>query len=383
MTDKQQIERSAKARERAAVRVTLIGAVLDLVLGVAKILVGLLANSVALVSDGIHSLSDLVTDAFVLAMARISHQEPDKKHPYGHGRFETIGTVVISIALFAVAGGITWDSLRRLQDPQQLAIPGVSAFVVALLSIVGKEWIYHYTRRVAQRINSSMLLANAWHSRSDALSSLVVLVSLVFSWLGYFWADLIAAILVALLIARVAWHLLRGALNEVLDSALPDEEIAAFRQHILEHDHIHGVHDLRGRQHGAQILLDIDLEVERWITVSEGHYLSERISHSLKQAFPSVSDVVVHIDPEFDQYTVGRNRHSPTRLDIEAILFSRWQGVLGKQELRHLNLHYLSGQVDVEVLLQNPLSSGKTAELQSRCRDLDWLASLTFYAYCE
>ena len=381
MTDK--LERSAKVRERDAVRVTLIGAVLDLVLGVAKILVGLLANSVALVSDGIHSLTDLVTDAFVLAMARISHQEPDKKHPYGHGRFETIGTVVISIALFAVAGGITWDSLRRLQDPQQLAIPGVAAFVVALLSIVGKEWIYHYTRRVAQRINSSMLMANAWHSRSDALSSLVVLVGLVFSWLGYFWADLIAAILVALLIARVAWHLLRGALNEVLDSALPDEEIAAFRQHILEHEHIQGVHDLRGRQHGAQVLLDIDLEVERWITVSEGHYLSERISHSLKQAFPTVSDVVVHIDPEFDKYTAGGNRHSPTRLEIEAILFSRWQGLLGRQEIRHLDLHYLAGQVEVEVLLLSPLSPAQTAELRSRCEDLDWLASLTFYAYCE
>lgn len=371
------------SRESAAVKVTLIGALLDLVLGVAKIVAGLMANSVALVSDGIHSLSDLISDAFVLAMARISHREPDRNHPYGHGRFETVGTVVISVALFSVAGGIAWDSLQRLQNPQLLQRPGLWAFIVTLLSILGKEWIYQYTRGVAININSSMLMANAWHSRSDALSSVVVLIGLAAAWLGYLWADLVAAVLVALLIGRIAWHLLWQALNEVLDTALPDPELDAFRHHILEQEHIQGVHDLRGRRHGAQVLLDIHLQVDSRITVSEGHFFTERIIHSLKQAFPAISDVVVHIDPEFDKDGHGRNRTSPLRQDIEAMLFSRWRGILEEAQVSRLNLHYLAGKVDVEVLLAAPLTPTSTTELQSRCSDLEWLATLTFYVHCE
>ena len=369
---------SPELRQSAAVRITLIGALLDLTLGILKILAGLMANSVALVSDGIHSLSDLLTDGFVLLMARISHQAPDKSHPYGHGRFETLGTMAISIALFMVAGAIFYDSIRRLGDEELLVAPGWLAFVITLISIASKEWIYQWTRRVAKRINSSMLLANAWHSRTDALSSVVVLVGLAGVWLGYPWMDLVAAMLVALMIARIAWTLIADSLKELVDTAMPEEEVEHIRSHILEHRGIKGVHDLRSRMHGSQVLLDIHVQVDSRISVSEGHYLGDHISQSLKKSFPQVSDIVIHIDPELDDD--HSNPRLPLRPEVEAILLQRWQGLLSPDQLEGLTLHYLKQRIYADIYLDKSLLNKELTEsLKEKSKDLEWLQSLRFY----
>jgi cation diffusion facilitator family transporter len=167
---------SLDRRYREVRKVTLIGAVVDLVLGVVKIVVGYAASSQALIADGVHSLSDLATDFLVLFAAKHSHREADAEHPYGHGRIETVATVALGVALLAVAAGICYEAVARFLETETLPHPGALALVIALLSVASKEAIYQYTVRVARRLRSNMLHANAWHSRTDAISSIVVVI---------------------------------------------------------------------------------------------------------------------------------------------------------------------------------------------------------------
>src|SRR5690554_3781260 len=173
-----------RRQTREAQRVTLIGAGVDLVVGVLKLVAGLLVGSAALIADAIHSFSDLVTDGFVLAATHFGRQAPDDDHPYGHGRIETLATLVLGSVLIFVAGGIAWASLIRLWAGDPIPAPGIWAIGIALLALVAKEWIYHYTLRVARRVKSRLLEANAWHSRTDALSTVVVLVGLLAAQFG-------------------------------------------------------------------------------------------------------------------------------------------------------------------------------------------------------
>ena len=174
-------------------KVTLVGSLVDFLLGGAKILVGGIANSQALVADGVHSLSDLATDFIVLYAAKHSHKEADEDHPYGHGRIETLATVGLGIALIFIALGIGYDSVLRLNDPGMLLKPGMLALAMATVSVISKEWIYHYTVGAARRLRSDMLMANAWHSRSDAISSIVVVIGIAGAMFGYPYLDAVAA----------------------------------------------------------------------------------------------------------------------------------------------------------------------------------------------
>ena len=193
---------------RVTTRVTWVGAVVDALLGVSKISLGWVTQSHALIADGIHSLSDLGTDALVLVAARVSREGPDAEHPYGHARFETMATLALGGVLLLVAGGILWDGIDRVRSGQAAITLTHWAFVVVIISIITKEAIYWYTLRAARRVGSKLLEANAWHSRTDALSSIAVLIGLIGVWAGYPVLDAIAAALVALLIAKIALTLL-------------------------------------------------------------------------------------------------------------------------------------------------------------------------------
>ena len=175
----------AQQAKKEATNVTLVGMALDIVLGVGKIVGGVLTNSFALVTDGIHSLTDTGTDVFVIIVTRVSHSEADAEHQYGHGRFETLGTIGMGIVFFITAAILIYDSINRLRLSEPLPIPAASGIVLALISIAAKEWIYHYTMRVAKRLKSNLLTANAWHSRSDAISSIAVLIGIIGARQGY------------------------------------------------------------------------------------------------------------------------------------------------------------------------------------------------------
>jgi len=353
------------ARYRETAKVTIVGAVLDLVLGIAKLVAGYFANSQALLADGIHSLSDLVTDGMVLYAARHSNAGPDEEHPYGHGRFETIATVGLAVALMLVASGIAYGAVQRLFEPGQLPHPGVWALIVAVLSIAGKEWIYHYTMRVAKRQRSDMLRANAWHSRTDAFSSVIVLIGVAGTMAGFSYLDALAAIGVALIIAHIGWSLGWDALKELVDTAVDQQLVEKLREHVLDVDGVSGLHLLRTRHAGGQVLVDLHIVIDAGISISEGHHISEMVRSRLLEEFEGVTDVTVHIDPEDDEYeaaTLG--------LPMRSELLNRIHGHLeGIEELDHVErftLHYLAGKVRVEALM--PLAGNSNMET---CRQVE------------
>jgi cation diffusion facilitator family transporter len=368
-----------KKDKQAATRVTLIGALLDLVLGVAKIITGVASNSLALISDGVHSLSDLLTDAFVLIITHISHAEPDRDHPYGHRRFETLGTIALGIVLFAVASIIGFDSIERLGSDSALPIPGWTGLLVAFVSIISKEWIYRYTKKVAELTNSSLLLANSWHSRTDSFSSIAVLVGVLGAMLGYPVMDSLAAIFVAVMIAKIAWDLVASSLRELVDTALPKDKVNAIYAHINRLQGIVHVHELRTRQHGGRSFVDLHVQVNKRISVSEGHFLADYISGSMKKAFPDISDIVVHIDPEEDI------EHAdiailPIRAEVEEVLYARWQPLLDKATVKRLDLHYLQGQIEVDLFIDISLINSKLEiDLNNSLKDIGWFKKLTVY----
>jgi len=340
-------------RYRIVRRVTLIGSVVDFLLGVAKVVVGYLANSQALIADGIHSFSDLATDAMVLVAAKHGSRDADESHPYGHGRIETIATVLLGVALIVVAVGIAWDAVERLFNPTELLQPGYWALGVALASVLSKEWIYHYTMRVARQLRSKMLEANAWHSRSDAISSIVVLIGVGGTMLGLDYLDAIAAVIVALMVAKIGWDLAWHSIQELADAALEAERVDAIREAITDIDGVREVHMLRSRRMGQDALVDVHVLVRPWLSVSEGHMIAVEVEQRLKRRFDEITDVTVHVDPEDDEQAppcVGL----PLRGKAVAMLDQAWADVDCLKDQKRLLLHYLAGHIHVQVFF--PLS---------------------------
>ncbi len=338
-----------KPRYREVRKVTLIGSLVDLLLGIAKILVGWLAHSQALVADGIHSLSDLATDVIVLYAAKHSHREADEDHPYGHGRIETLATVGLGITLLVIAFGIAYDAVRRMNAPELLMHPGVAALAVAIVSVVAKEAIYHYTMQAARRLRSNMLMANAWHSRSDAISSIVVVIGVGGAMMGYPYLDAVAAIAVAVMITKIAFDLVRTSTRELIDTALDPETVETIRDEIFSVDGVRALHMLRSRSSGGQAFVDVHLQVDPRVSVSEGHQIGDSVRRRLLERIEEVSDVTVHIDPEDDELESPCD-HLPLRSDLVQRLNRQWAHLEGV-DASQVTLHYLRGELQVDLLL--------------------------------
>ncbi len=341
-------------RYREVRKVTLIGSVIDLLLGIAKILIGWLAHSQALIADGLHSLSDLATDFIVLYAAKHAHREADEDHPYGHGRIETLATVGLGTALIAVALGIGFDAVRRLNQPALLLNPGFVALGVAIVSVVSKEAIYQYTRNAARRLRSNMLMANAWHSRSDAISSIVVVIGVAGAMMGHAYLDSVAAIAVAVMIAKIGFDLVRDSSKELIDTALSPEVTEAIRKEIFDVDGVRALHMLRSRRSGSDALVDLHLEVDPRISVSEGHQIGDTVRRHLLDRVEEVTDVTVHVDPEDDEQQSPCDR-LPLRSKVIKKLEHRWaEAGLSDVVTGQVTLHYLGGRLQIDLLL--PLS---------------------------
>jgi cation diffusion facilitator family transporter len=341
---------TAAGRYQEIRRVTLVGSAVDLALGVVKIVAGIYGSSQALVADGIHSLSDLATDFMVLVAAKHGSREADEEHPYGHGRFETIATVALGIALVVVALGIAFDAIRRLFLPELLLHPGWLALAVATVSIGAKEWTYHYTMHTARKLNSNLLRANAWHSRSDAISSVIVVIGVAGSMAGLTYLDAIAAVGVAYMITKIgvglAWHSIR----ELVDTGLESEEIEAIQHAIMSVNGVQATHLLRTRRMGGHALVDVHIIVDPDISVSEGHQISETVRSRLIRDINVVEDVMVHIDPEDDENAAPCS-HLPLRDVIMQRLENYWRDVGAARAIESITLHYLDGKIRVEPLL--------------------------------
>ena len=345
------IEDSAEAQ-----RVTWVGAGVNLVLSILKIIVGIFGHSAALLADGIHSLSDLASDTLVIVVARTGAQPADEDHPYGHARFETAATVVLGLMLAAVAVGIAWDAIQRSMRADELLIPSVLAIVIATLSLASKEWLYQYTIRVANRIHSRLLHANAWHHRTDAISSFVVLIGIAGAMVGYPILDAIAAFIVALMIAHIAWELISTSVKELVDTAVDDETQQQIVDLISNTDGVVNLHMLRTRMMGANVLVDAHIQVEPRLSVSEGHQIAETVEYLLKNRVAHMQDVTIHIDPEDDEQS-SPNRYLPLRNRLLEELEPAWSHIPAAEQISKIDLHYLDGKVEVTILL--PLPGGE------------------------
>ncbi|MES9939704.1 MAG: cation diffusion facilitator family transporter [Candidatus Thiodiazotropha sp. 6PLUC2] len=358
MKSDQRYEMSRKA--------AIVGAITNSVLALLKILFGWLGHSQSLIADGIHSLSDLLTDALVLFTARHANEEPDEEHPYGHGRFETVGTLVLGGFLITVGVGIVWDAVFRLFSPEELLVPETLTLYVAAFSILANEALFFYTRYLANLINSDLLRANAWHHRSDSVSSIVVLVGIGGTILGLPYLDAIAAVLVGLMVVKIGWELGWQALHELADAGLEEESLEEIRKVIGSVSGVNNVHMLRTRKLGGHALADVHVQVDPWLSVSEGHRIAEVVQYGLIDGVDVLEDVTVHIDPEDDEAGPSCAK-LPLREEAEKLLLSHWSEMACFDERMRIVLHYLSGKIDVDIYLPSHCfkSSESASELKS------------------
>ncbi len=354
-------------RFAAAQKSTWVSIVINLVLTAFQVVGGFFAHSQALMADGLHSLSDLLSDILVLYANRHGNRDADENHPYGHARVETAATLILGVFLAALGVGLLVAAAMRLQHPAGVQAVNPVALAVAFLALIAKESMFRYMLAVAKRVRSQMLVANAWHARSDAASSLVVVVGIGGNLLGYTFLDLVAAAVVGVMIAHMGGKLAMEAMSELIDTALDAEEVDAIRQTLINTHGVLGLHELRTRKMADNALVDAHILVDPRISVSEGHYIAETARNAVLKHH-HVLDVMVHIDPE-DDMSVHQNVKLPSRPDLLAKLTER----LGDDDLlgNRVIFHYLEGKVDVELYLPvSKATSEQVRALQSRCDDV-------------
>lgn len=283
-------------RASAAARSTWVSVAVNLVLTIAQITAGILAKSQGLIADGIHTLSDLVADFVVLIANHHSQKDADEDHPYGHQRFETAASLVLGVLLLAVGLGMLWSAASKLQSPESIATVHITALWVAAGALTAKELLFRYMLSVAKRVKSSMLVANAWHARSDAASSLVVGVGIIGNLMGYPILDPIAAAIVGFMVTRMGWSFGWDALHDLMDRAVDDVEVQAIRQTLLDTPGISNVHDVRTRKMGDMIVVDAHLEVDATLSVEQGHDIAVAARARVMQRH-RVINMMTHVDP--------------------------------------------------------------------------------------
>lgn len=296
MDDTEHSPEQLAERSQAASRSTWVSVLVNLVLSALQIAIGMWAKSQALIADGVHSLSDLVSDIVVLVANHHSQKDADADHPYGHQRFETAASLALGVLLLIVGVGMLWSAAGKLQHPEAVETVHMIALWIAGLTLLSKELLFRYLLKVAKQVKSSMLAANAWHSRSDAASSLVVGVGIVGNLLGYPILDPIAAAIVGFMVARMGWGFGWSALHDLVDRSADEAEVQAIRRTLRETPGVSGVHDVRTRKLGDMIAVDAHLEVLPTLTVEQGHDIAVA-AHERVTTRHRVISLMTHVDP--------------------------------------------------------------------------------------
>lgn len=380
-------QQRAQARDQAMRKTSVVGALVNLILTVLKVVFGVIGQSHALIADGIHSLADLSTDLMVWFAAKYSNQPADKEHPYGHARIETAFTVGLGVVLIATAVGIVMDSAQRLLSPETLLQPTPIVLLIAAISIIANEGLYQYTMRAAREFKSGLLTANAWHHRSDAISSIVVLIGVAGSLMGMPYLDAFAALGVAFMIGKIGWDQAWSSIRELIDTGMEPKTTRAIERIIENIEGVRGVHMLRSRRMGGSYLIDVHIEVDERLSVSEGHKIAEYVRLQLIDSDKDISNALVHIDPEDDSLAL-LCEDLPLRREVLADLRMAWAGDIDAAQCSLVTLHYLSGQVHVDLV--RPLQAlqtdppGLCRRLQDTAQALGYVGQVrVFYQYCE
>jgi cation diffusion facilitator family transporter len=353
-------------RFSAAQKSTWVSIGINVLLTTMQMVGGFLVHSQALMADGLHSLSDLLSDVLVLYANRHGSRHADAEHPYGHARIETAATLILGSFLAVLGVVLLVAAAMRLQHPEALRAVSPPALAIAVLALVAKEGLFRYMLAVALTVRSQMLVANAWHARSDAASSLVVIVGVAGNLLGYSFLDLVAAAVVGVMISHMGGKLAFAALAELIDTGLDAEEVESIRKTLLDIHGVRGLHELRTRRMADNALVDAHIMVDPKISVSEGHFIAESARQAVLKNH-HVLDVMVHIDPE-DDLQAKPNAHLPDRPSLLEYLSSR----LGIPDLRDKRVvfHYLDGMVDAEIFLSDQQTVDETKNLQARCDEV-------------
>lgn len=293
-----------KTPQQEALRITFIGMIANILLAVVKIFSGIFGHSSAMIADGFHSFSDFATDLVVLFSVRIAQRPPDETHNYGHGKYETLAGAIISVMLSIAGCGIAFNGLKCLfhvASGNQIPRPHFIALLAAGLSIVVKELLYHYTVKVGEKVKSPALTANAWHHRSDALSSVATLIGIAgASYLGQRWRvlDPIVAVLVSILILKVGVDIFMSSIHDLLEHALPQEDLDRIVQLAGRISGLRNPHEIRTRKIGGSISIDLHIYVDPKLSVLQAHSLSDELENQLKEAYGQDCFIYIHIEPD-------------------------------------------------------------------------------------
>jgi cation diffusion facilitator family transporter len=342
-------------------RVTYTGILVNILLAGAQVISGFFAHSQALIADGMHTLADLLSDFVVLFAAQHAAKAADEDHPYGHGRFETLTSIFLGIALIGVALGIGYRGILSIANPTEQTIEPYALFF-ALLAILSKEFLYRYTIKAAREIKSTLLESNALHHRSDVFSSIVVIAGVGAQLSGAPHMDALAAIIVAVMISLMGLHLVKKSFAELIDTSLDQELLDKVKQHILNTGGVVAIHSLRSRSMGGMGYIDTEIRVNPRLSVSEAHYISLHLEQSVKKNFTEISDITVHIDPvaDIDHDHIIK---LPPRSELLFSLFSSWESIDGSDKILNIHLHYLSDQIEIDIILPVSMACEKDNSL--------------------
>ena len=287
-----------KANENLAMQVSFVTILGNFLLTVFKLMAGFVAHSGAMVSDAIHSASDVLSTFVVIVGVKLSGKESDKEHPFGHERFECVAALILSVLLAFTGLGIGWAGIQNiLGDSTALVVPGRLALIAAVISIVSKEAMYWYTRAAAKKIDSSALMADAWHHRSDALSSVGSFIGILGARLGLPVLDPVASVVICLFILKAAFDIFRDAISKMLDTACSDEVEAQMREVVLAQDGVLGVDRLQTRLFGDRIYVEIDIAADGSTPLSQAHESATLVHDAIEEQFPKVKHCMVHVSP--------------------------------------------------------------------------------------
>ena len=342
-------------------KVTLVGAGSNLFLSSIKFIGGILGNSTAMIADAFHSLSDLLTDGVVLLTHKIGQIPKDEDHPYGHGRAETIGATVVGSIIILAGFGLGYEVWKTIESGLE-KIPNWIAAFIAGLSILIKEGLFHYTRIAGEQLKSPSIVANAWHHRSDAVSSIAALIGVVGALNGHPIMDPLAGGVVAVIIIKFGYDIAAGGVRDLMDTALSEEKTREIHEVLKSIPQVIRYHDLRARGIGGEVLMDVHVQVKNDLTVSEGHTIAETVRRKLIKTLDNVQDVLVHIDPEDDDLIVPV--YSTDREALKKLIGPLLLETESITEMTKMQLHFFQGKNIVDLFIR--MDQNQTTEERDR-----------------
>ena len=286
--------------QKAANKISFITIIGNVILSVIKLIAGIVAHSNAMISDAVHSVSDVFSTIIVIIGIRLAAKESDKEHPYGHERLECVAAIILAMVLFITGFGIGAEALKNIFSGNyaDLRVPGILALIVAVISIAGKEGMFRYTRYYARQIDSGALMADAWHHRSDAFSSIGALIGIGGARLGYPIMDSVASLVIFAFIAKAAFEIFKDAIDKMVDHSCDEETEKQIYNCVMENENVLGIDLLQTRIFGSKIYVDVEIQVDGSYTLQEAHNIAESVHEKIEQNFSKVKHIMVHVNPK-------------------------------------------------------------------------------------